>query len=75
MYVGGVAKGYLHANGYLAATKQPLLFCHRGDLTTGNALELATAAVNEHLLKSPADLKKEMVELLLLMKLRQLFPC
>jgi len=75
MYAGGVVKGYLNANGYLAAAKQPLLFCYNGDMTTGDAYKLTTQVVNEHLAQKPGDGNEEIVEVLLLMKLRAKYPC
>ncbi len=75
MYVGGVVKGYLNVNGYLSSQKQPLLFCYTGDIDTGKALSLASKFVNEHLAKKPNDGKEEIVELLLLMNLKKLYPC
>jgi hypothetical protein len=75
MYVGGVIKGYLNANAYLGSTRQPQMFCFNGDINTGNALQLASQAVDEHLAKKPGDGKEEIVELLLLMKLKSLYPC
>lgn len=75
MYVGGVVKGYLSANGYLKATNQPLLFCYAGDIDTSKALNLASKFVNEHLSKHPNDGKEEIVEVILLMKLKSLYPC
>jgi len=75
MYVGGVAKGFLHSNAYLKASKQSQIFCFSGDIGTGKAYQLADQAINEHLSKSPGDGKEEIVELLLLMKLKSLYPC
>lgn len=75
MYVGGVVKGYLNANGYLSASNKPMLFCYKGDFTTGDAYKLASQVVSEHLAQHPGDGKQEIVELLLLMKLRSLYPC
>jgi hypothetical protein len=75
MYVGGVVKGYLNANGYLGSTRQPQLFCFDGDINTGSAFKLASQVVDEHLAKKPGDGKEEIVELLLLMKLKSLYPC
>lgn len=75
MYVGGVVKGYLNANAYLGSTRQQQMFCFDGDIATGNAFQLASQAVDEHLAKKPGDGKEEIVELLLLMKLKSLYPC
>jgi hypothetical protein len=75
MYVGGVVKGYLNVNGYLQSQKQPLLFCYSGDIDTGKALTIASEAVNEHLSTHPHDGQQEIVELLLMMKLKSLYPC
>lgn len=75
MYVGGVVKGYLNANGLQSSLKQPQLFCYSGDFTTGQAFELTKQVVSEHLAKRPADGKEEIIELLLMMKLRQMYPC
>lgn len=75
MYVGGVVKGYLNVNAYLGSQKQPLLFCYSGDIDTSKALSLASRFVNEHLSKHPNDGKEEIVEIILLMKLKSLYPC
>jgi hypothetical protein len=74
-YVGGVAQGYLNANGYLSSTKQAKMFCYAGDIKTNRAMEIATQAVDEHLALRPSDIKSEMLELLMLMKLKTLYPC
>ncbi len=75
MYVGGVVKGYLNANGYLGSQKQPPLFCYSGDITTGQSLKIADDKVNLYLSSHPNDGKKEMVEVILLMSLKELYPC
>ncbi len=75
MYVGGVVRGYLSANGLQAAQKQPQFFCYSGDFTTRQSFELTQQVVSEHLAKRPGDGKEEIVEMLLLMKLRQMYPC
>lgn len=75
MYVGGVVKGYLSANGFLSATGQKLLFCYKGDINTGQAHQIAVQAIKEHLEKSPGEAKEEIVEMLLLMKLKAMYPC
>jgi len=75
MYVGGVAKGFLHSNAYLKASGQSQIFCFNGDIDTRKAHQLASQAIKEHLSKSPDDGKEEIVELLLLMKLKSLYPC
>lgn len=75
MYVGGVAKGYLNANGLLSSIGQKPLFCFDGDIDTGRAHKIAADAIKEHLAKSPGDSKKEIVEVLLMMKLKALYPC
>ncbi len=75
MYVGGVVKGYLNANGFQGAVKQPPLFCYPGDLTTGGALKLAKQVATERLKAHPDDVNQEIMEGLLLMKLRELYPC
>lgn len=75
MYVGGVVKGYLSANGFLRATGQNLLFCYKGDINIGQANQIAEQAINEHLNKSPGEAKEEIVEILLLMKLKAMYPC
>ena len=75
MYVGGVVKGYLNANGFLSSVGQKPLFCYDGDIGTGQAHKIATNAINDHLAKSPGDSKKEIVEVLLMMKLKVMHPC
>lgn len=75
MYVGGVVKGYLNANGFLSSVGQKPLFCYDGDIDTGKAHKIATQTINEHLAKSPGDSKKEIVEVLIMMKLKALHPC
>lgn len=75
MYVGGVVKGYLNANGLLSSTGQKLLFCYDGDIDTGQSHKIAAQAIKEHLTKSPGDSKKEIVEVLIMMKLKALYPC
>ncbi|MGB2832715.1 MAG: hypothetical protein WBC07_07150 [Methylotenera sp.] len=75
MYVGGVVKGYLNANAFLSASNQPQMFCFSGDIDTGTAHRLASESIKEHLAKSPNDGKREIVEFLLLNKLRTLYPC
>jgi hypothetical protein len=75
MYIGGVVKGFLHSNAYLSASGQTQMFCFNGDIDTGRAHQLASQAIKEHLAKSPNDGKEEIVELLLLMKLKSLYPC
>lgn len=75
MYVGGVVKGYLNANGYLSATGQKPLFCYKGDIDTAQAQKIAAQAIKEHLAKSPGESKEEIVEMLIMMKLKALYPC
>lgn len=75
MYVGGVAKGYLNANGLLSATGQKPLFCYKGDIDTAQAHKIAAQAIKEHLAKSPGESKEEIVEMLIMMKLRAMYPC
>ena len=75
MYVGGVVKGYLQVNGLMSVTGQKLLFCYKGDFDTMQALKIATQAVNEHLAKFPGQSKEEIVEMLIMMKLRATYPC
>lgn len=75
MYVGGVVKGFLQSNAFLLTSKQPPMFCFSGDIDTGKAHQLASEAIKEHLIKFPGTGKEEIVELLLLMKLRKLYPC
>jgi hypothetical protein len=75
MYVGGVVKGYLNANGMLSSVGQKPLFCFDGDIDTGQAHKIAANAIKEHLAKSPGDSKKEIVEVLLMMKLKAMHPC
>lgn len=72
MYVGGVVKGYLNANAFLGESP---IFCFSGDIDTGAAYKLASEVVKERLAKSPEDGNKEIVELLLLLKLKSLYPC
>lgn len=75
MYVGGVVKGYLNANGYLVSINQPPLFCYAGDIDTTQALKITSDTVKAHLLSHPNDGKEEIVEVILLMKLKSLYPC
>jgi hypothetical protein len=75
MYVGGVVKGYLNANGYLSATGQKPLFCYKGDIDTAQAHKIAAQSIKEHLAKSPGESKEEIVEMLIMMKLRAMYPC
>ena len=75
MYVGGVVKGYLNANGLLSSVGQKPLFCYDGDIDTGQAHKIAAQTIKEHLAKSPDDSKKEIVEVLIMMKLKALYPC
>ena len=75
MYVGGVVKGYLNVNGFLSATGQKPLFCYKGDIDTTQAHKIATQAINEHLAKSPGQSKEEIVEMLIMMKLKSMYPC
>lgn len=75
MYVGGVVKGYLNANGYLSATGQKPLFCYKGDIDTAQAQKITSQAIKEHLAKSPGESKEEIVEMLIMMKLRAMYPC
>ncbi len=75
MYVGGVVKGYLNANGLLSSTGQKPMFCYDGDIDTGQAHKIAAQSIKEHLAKSPGDSKKEIVEVLMMMKLKALYPC
>jgi len=75
MYVGGVVKGYLNANGFLSAAGQKPLFCYKGDIDTAQAHKIATQAIKEHLAKSPGESKEEIVEMLIMMKLKAMYPC
>ena len=75
MYVGGVVKGYLNVNGFLSATGQKPLFCYKGDIDTTQAHKIATQVINEHLAKSPGQSKEEIVEMLIMMKLKSMYPC
>ena len=75
MYTGGVVKGYLNANGYLSATGQKPLFCYKGDIDTSQAHKITSQAIKEHLAKSPGESKEEIVEMLIMMKLKSLYPC
>lgn len=68
MYIGGVAKGYLNANGLLSAKNQPQLFCYDGDIDTKAAYDLTLQAIRE-------SKTGNTVEALLLMKLMRQHPC
>lgn len=68
MYIGGVAIGYLNANGLLSAKKQAELFCYDGVIDTKKAHDLTLQAIKE-------SKRTDTVEVLLLMKLRRLYPC
>lgn len=75
MYVGGVIKGYLHANAYLAEDKQKQIFCFNGDMTTGDALRFSKHAINEFMEKRPEDADEGVVEMLILFGLKSMYPC
>jgi hypothetical protein len=73
-YVSGVGKGMQWANVALKRANQPLLFCGGDKLSNDEMVKLTSDAVKAHLAKNPGDTDLP-VEMLMLIRLKELFPC
>ena len=75
MYIGGVGAGYKWANTALNSSKQPLLFCFDGDMTTKDFYDMALEAIRLRKKNNAKDDGDTPVEMVLLIHLKKLYPC
>lgn len=73
-YVGGVGKGYLWANSNLRYQNRQPLFCFQGDMTTHEILKIASDEI-KYVQRYKHIGDDTDVELVLLEKLKRLYPC
>jgi hypothetical protein len=73
-YIGGVGKGYLWANAVLLQSGRQPLFCFKGDMTSHDFLKIASDEIKNVQRYKRVDDETE-VELVLLEKLKRMYPC